>query len=198
MSQIFRACTAAATLLTLDGLVTTTHAESVCKDANAKIITNPSADDHHDAAHHRTLADDNHDHSSHDHGDLAPWLLREAKCGSWESIISNYSASAGIMGGTYVRVFSDGTATSQVDTTINRDGVVLKETKVMGHLHVGSCFTNDAGNMSPPAYDASGQRPTTVGDHWMNDKKEEVHFMFSTKANGESHSMTCTKYPINR
>ena len=195
MSQIFRACTAAATLLTLDGLVTMTHAEgSVCKDANAKIITNPS---HHDA-HHRTLADDNHDHSSHDHGDLAPWLLREAKCGSWESIISNYSASAGIMGGTYVRVFSDGTATSQVDTTINRDGVVLKETKVMGHLHVGSCFTNDAGNMSPPAYDASGQRPTTVGDHWMNDKKEEVHFMFSTKANGESHSMTCTKYPINR
>ena len=187
-----RACTAAA-LLTLGGLVTTTHAEeSVCRDVNAKIITNPSAADHH--AHHRTLADDNHDHSSHDHGDVAPWLLREAKCGSWESIISNYSATAGTMGGTYVRVFSDGTATSQVDATINRDGAVLKETKVMSHLHVGSCFsTNDA-----PAYDASGQRPTTVGDHWMNDKKEEVHFMFTTKANGDSHSMTCTKYPINR
>ena len=196
-----RACTAAATLLTLGGLITTTHAEeeSVCRDVNAKIITNPSAAAHHDPAHHRTLADANHDHSTHDHGDVTPWLLREAKCSSWESIISNYSATAGTMGGTYVRVFSDGTATSQVDTTINRDGVVFNKKKVMGHLHVGSCFsTNDAGTMSPPAYDASGQRPTTVGDHWMNDKKEEVHFMFTTKANGDSQSMTCTKYPINR
>jgi len=121
------------------------------------------------------------------------YLLREAKCGDWIPLISNYTATNGDYGGTYVRVFSDGTTTAQVDAMIARDGQKLVQTKVMGHVHVGACAVNPL-----PTFDQNGVRPTTVGAHWMNTNKEEMHFMFETEKNGDANAMSCTSYSLDR
>lgn len=105
--------------------------------------------------------------------------VREGKCSKWTSLISNYSAVPGTESGTYVRVFSDGSTTAEIDAILSRNGAVLTKTSVMAHLHAGPC--------SDP------------GPHWMNDKKEEMHFMFKTKdKTGETEAMSCTSYEVDR
>jgi hypothetical protein len=181
---------------------TTVHAAatSKCLDADGKPLTAPKSDGGHDHGAHnhrlRSLEDDNHDHGAHDH-DLV-YMVRQAKCGDWVPLIQNYTAKIGTMGGTYVRVFSDGTTTAQVDAVIMRKGHNdttprhLANTKVMGHLHVGACTEKTV-----PAF-VNGVRASTVGAHWKDAKDQELHYMFSTGKKGESTSMTCPSYEVDR
>ena len=97
--------------------------------------------------------------------------MRTGTCNTWTALIRNYSASAGNAGGTYVRVFSDGSTTAQIDATLRRDGATLKNASVMAHLHVGACFEhNENGH---PDFDQRGVRESASGALWTHPTSED-------------------------
>lgn len=148
-------------------------AEGTCRNADGTAMSG------HDEHHHRR--------------DSHPEATLVAVCdGGWVSLISNYSATEGADGGTFVRVFDDGSTTAQIDAVIKRNDVILQNYTTMAHLHVGACTADPQ-----PAFDANGVRANTVGAHWMNSDKEEVHFMFNTTTTGETESMTCPTFAVD-
>jgi hypothetical protein len=134
-----------------------------------------------DGSHDMSKATDGHDHSGHHHRMLdghSTYKEAQGICKTWVSLISNYTAENG-KDGSHVWVFSDGSTTSQIDAKIFRDGTKLMKTKVMGHLHVGTC-------------DAPGA-------HWKSETThDEVHFMFNTTMDGDAVAKTCNNYKVSQ
>ena len=149
---------------------------------------------------HRRLRDRRLDHPG-TADSQSTYLVRTGTCNTWTALIRNYSASAGNAGGTYVRVFSDGSTTAQIDATLRRDGATLKNASVMAHLHVGACFEhNENGH---PDFDQRGVRESASGALWTHPTSEdgerkEMHFQFTTDADGVSDAMSCTPYEVTR
>lgn len=152
------------------------HTEGTCRNADGTAIDGAGTGGHH----HRRRRD------------AHPMPTVVASCGDWIPLISNYTAEDGADGGTFVRVFDDGSTTAQIDAVIKRNGVILQNYTTMAHLHVGPCTADPM-----PAFDGTGVRVSTVGAHWMNADKKEVHFGFNTTTKGETEAMTCTTYPVD-
>lgn len=154
-----------------------------------------------DAAHSDGEDHSDHDHSGHDHHRRLDhpgtsgntYLVRTGSCVKWTSLIRNYTATDGNKGGTYVRVFSDGSTTAQIDAVIKRNGEKMKNASVMAHLHVGRCTQTPIDD-----FDSSGVRESTSGPHWKNSDNKEMHFEFTTDKDGNSDAMSCTPYEVDR
>lgn len=145
--------------------------------------------------------EDHSDHSGHDHGRLLDhpgtskktYLVRTGSCAKWTSLIRNYTATDGSKGGTYIRVFSDGSTTAQIDAVVKRNDEKMKNASVMAHLHVGRCTQSPVDD-----FDANGERESTSGPHWKNPDGKEMHFEFTTDKDGNSDAMSCTPYEVDR
>ena len=171
-----------------------------CHNKDGSVLEAPHTDgeDHHgDHDHHRSRMR----RLDHPGTDSSTFLVRTGTCNTWVALIRNYTASTGNQGGTYVRVFSDGSTTAQIDAKLKRNGELLKNASVMAHLHVGNCF--DHNQNGQPDFDKNGVRPSTSGALWKHpdstsDEKKEMHFQFTTDKDGISDAMSCTPYEVTR
>ena len=170
-----------------------------CHNKDGSVLEAPHTDgeDHGDHDHHRSRAR----RLDHPGTEASTYLVRTGTCNTWTSLIRNYTASAGNQGGTYVRVFSDGSTTAQIDAKLKRNGLLLKNASVMAHLHVGNCF--DHNENGHPDFDENGVRTSSSGPLWKHPdstsgEKKEMHFQFTTDKDGVSDAMSCTPYEVTR
>eukprot|EP00946_MAST-07B_sp_MAST-7B-sp1_P004477 g4477.t1 len=167
-----------------------------CHNLDGSVLEAPHTDGEDGHAHHHRER-----RLDHPGTDTGTYLVRSGTCNTWTSLIRNYTASSGNKGGTYVRVFSDGSTTAQIDAVIMRNGAKLKNISVMAHLHVGACF--DPNYNDHPDFDSKGVRESTSGALWKHPdatsgEPKEMHFQFTTDKDGVSDAMSCTPYQVNR
>ena len=98
-----------------------------CHNLDGSVLEAPHTDGEDGHAHHHRER-----RLDHPGTDTGTYLGRSGACNlRGASLIRNYTASSGNKGGTYVRVFSDGSTTAQIDAVIMRNGAKLKNISVM-------------------------------------------------------------------